>query len=290
MRVIGNSGLEVGSIGLGGMPLSLEGRPDEADSVRVIHAALDAGMTLIDTADVYCLDDSDIGHNERLIAKALRLWRGERDRIVVATKGGLRRPGGAWVTSGQPRQIRDACERSLKALDLDCIALYQLHAPDPQVPLADSVGEMARLQAEGKIRHVGLSNVEVAEIEQARRIVEVASVQNRFNPLDGERPHDGVIAYCHQEGIAYLPHSSVGGHNGHARLARHPTISCIAQELRASPYQVTLAWLLALSPVMIPIPGASRVESALSSAAAADLELTADQIEQLEQMTGLSPL
>jgi len=145
-RSIGSSGLTVSCIGLGGMPLSLDDRPAEADGVRVIHAALDAGMTLIDTADVYCRNDDDINHNERLVARALRLWSGARDRVVVATKGGLRRPGGAWVAAGRPDQIRLACERSLTALDVECITLYQLHAPDPRVPLADTVGELADLK------------------------------------------------------------------------------------------------------------------------------------------------
>lgn len=280
----------MGCVGLGAMPLSLQGRPGDADGIHVIHAALDAGITLIDTADVYCIDDNDLGHNERLVAKALRLWRGDPDRVVVATKGGLARPGGDWVRAARPEQLKQACERSLQALGVEHITLYQLHAPDPEVPIADSVGALADLQGEGKIRHVGLSNVSVAEIEQARRLVNVVSVQNRFNPFDGERPLDSVLAHCHEHGIAYLPHSPMGGHHGHVRMADQPLLARIAEAHAASPYQVVLAWLLALSPLVIPIPGASRMESALSSAGAASLELTADELGLLSQAFGFQPL
>src|SRR5580693_4056517 len=168
-RPLGSSGLTVGAVGLGGMYLSIRDRPSEDDAVRTIHAALDAGITLIDTADVYCLDQRDIGHNERLIARALR-DRAHED-VVVATKGGLERPNGAWTRNARPAHLRRACEASLAALGVDRIAVYQLHAPDPAVPLEDSVGELARLRAEGKIAHVGLSNVSATEIEVARRIV-----------------------------------------------------------------------------------------------------------------------
>src|SRR5690606_23709592 len=134
-------------IGLGGMPLSIQGRPDEAQAIAVIHAALDAGITFIDTADAYCLDDGEIGHNERLIAKALAAW--PSARVVVATKGGLERPGGRWETNGRPEHLRAACERSLAALGVEQIELYQLHAPDSAVPFAESVGALADLRREG---------------------------------------------------------------------------------------------------------------------------------------------
>src|SRR5580692_572783 len=156
-RPLGSSGLTVGAVGLGGMYLSIRDRPSEDDAVRTIHAALDAGITLIDTADVYCLDQRDIGHNERLIARALR--EKPHANVVVATKGGLERPSGSWTRNARPVHLREACERSLKALGVSRIDVYQLHAPDPSVPLADSVGELAKLRAEGKIAHVALSNV-----------------------------------------------------------------------------------------------------------------------------------
>jgi aryl-alcohol dehydrogenase-like predicted oxidoreductase len=273
--------LEVGCIGLGGMPLSLEGRPAEADAVRVIHAALDAGMTLIDTADVYCIDDDDLGHNERVIARALRERPAGAAGVVVATKGGLRRPRGGWVVDARPERLTAACEASLRALGVEAIDLYQLHAPDDQVPLADSVGALADLAHAGKIRRVGLSNVSIAEIEQARGIVEIVSVQNRCNPMDTAAFESGVVRHCAEQGIAFLPHSPVGGHRGHARVPDDPTLGRVAERHGATPYQVCLALLRSLTEVMIPIPGASRVESARSSAAAADLVLSDEDRAEL---------
>jgi aryl-alcohol dehydrogenase-like predicted oxidoreductase len=270
------------AIGLGGMPLSLEGRPARDDAVKVIHAALDAGITLIDTADVYCIDDGDIGHNEQLIARALWSWSGDPDSILVCTKGGLRRPGGDWVPDGRPAHLRDACERSLSALGVDRIAVYQLHAPDPQVPFAESVGELARLREEGKVEHVGLSNVSAAQIDEARAIVPVVSVQNRCNPFDLHAFSDGVIAKCEAEGLAFLPWSPVGGGRGKGQVAGDPVLAEVGQRHGASPFQVALAWLLLKSGAMFPIPGASRVESARSSAGAAELMLSPEDVGQID--------
>lgn len=264
------------------MPLSLANRPDDEQAIQVIHAALDAGMTLIDTADVYCLDDSDIGHNERLIARALA-GRSDRDRVVVATKGGLRRPGGAWITDGRPEHLRAACDASLKALGVEQIDLYQLHAPDANIPFADSIGALAECQRAGKVRHIGLSNVNVAQIEEARRMVEVVSVQNRCNPFDTESFQNGVVRHCHDHGIAFLAYSPVGGHYGHVRIPKDPTLNELARRHDATPYQLCLALLLAQSEALIPIPGASRVDSARSSAQAADIVLGQDDLARLAQ-------
>lgn len=284
-RKLGGTEFEVGVIGLGGMPLSLDGRPSEADAIRVIHAALDGGMTLIDTADVYCIDDNDIGHNERLIAKALL---GRRERVVVATKGGLRRPRGDWTTDGSPKQLRRACEASLVALGVTCIDLYQLHAPDDRVPLEESVGMLARLREEGKIRHVGLSNVDTDELERASKIVPIVSVQNRLNPHDLRSVRNGVLAACAARGIAFLPYSPVGGGRGKEKIARDPRLVAVGQKIDASPFEVALAWVLSLAEVMLPIPGASRVESAMSSARAASLELSRGDLRHLDDAYGFS--
>jgi aryl-alcohol dehydrogenase-like predicted oxidoreductase len=273
---------EVGCIGLGGMPLSIQGRPPEADALRVIAAALDAGMDFIDTADVYCLDHRDIGHNERLIAKALR-ERPDGARVVVATKCGLERPDGAWTTNGRPAHLRAATEASLRALGVERLALQQLHAPDDDVPLADSVGELARLRAEGKIAHVGLSNVSVDEIRLAEAIVPIVSVQNRCNPFDRRAWDEGVVQYCTERGIAFLPYSPVGGGRGKKNVASDPTLTTVGARHGATPFQVALAWLLAKSPVMIPIPGASRIQSAVDSAKAAELRLTAADLAELDR-------
>jgi len=175
------------------MHLSIDGRPSEAQGIRVLHAALDAGVTLIDTADVYCLNQHDIGHNERLIAAALASWPGARGGVTVATKGGVVRPGGRWESDARPAQLRAACDRSLLALGIERIDVYQLHAPDPRVPFAESVGELARLREQGKVRWVGLSNVSVAQIREAQAIAPVTSVQNRLNPFFREALYGGVV-------------------------------------------------------------------------------------------------
>lgn len=286
-RQVGNSNLTVSSIGLGGMPLSIQGRPSESQAIRVIHAALDAGVTLIDTADVYCLDDDDIGHNERLIQRALQAWVGDLQKIVVATKGGLTRPNGEWARNAHPQHLREACERSLKALGVPRISLYQLHAPDPRVPFEDSVGELALLQKEGKIAHIGLSNVTVAHIEIAQRLASVVSVQNRCNPHDLRAFQEGVVAKCEQEGIAFLPWSPVGGGSGKTDLAKDDALLKVAHRYDVSAYEIALAWLLAVSPVMIPIPGASKETSIRSSAHAASLRLKPQDILELSGAFGL---
>jgi len=280
-RPLGDTGLEVSCIGLGGMPMSLRGRPSEDESVRVIHAALDHGMTFIDTADVYCQDHTDIGHNERLVARALREWSGGSE-IVVATKGGLERPDGDWTTNGRPEHLRSACEASLRALGVEAITLYQFHAPCDQVPFADSVGELSRLRAEGKIQHVGLSNVSIDELTTAQTLVPIVSVQNRCNPHDTRAWSGGVLARCEADGVVYLPYSPVGGGRGLRRVGSDAALNAVGARHGASPYEVALAWLLASSPAMIPIPGASKVSSATSSARAADLTLSDLDMTELD--------
>lgn len=255
------------------MHLSIVERPSESEGITVIHAALDAGMTIIDTADAYCLDERETGHNERLIARALRSWNGPRDRIVVATKGGIVRRGGAWDRDGRPEHLRSACDASLKALGLEQIALYQLHAPDPAVPFAESVAAMAELRRSGKIRWVGLSNVTVDQIRQAEAIVPVTTVQNRLNPYFREAPHDGVVAYCGERGIGYLAYSPTGGGRLTKKLPSHPTLLEIGRRLGATPHAVCIAWVLAQGPTVITIPSARRIEHARDSARAGDLDL-----------------
>ena len=276
-------GLQVSAIGLGEMPMSLAGRPDEAQSIRTIHAALDAGVTLIDTADAYCRDASEVGHGERLVAKALAAWPGDSDRLLVATKGGHTRPGGSWDLDGRPEHLREACEASLRALGVEAIGLYQFHRPDPKVPFAESVGAMAELKAAGKVRLVGLSNVRVDQIRQARELVEVASVQNEFSPRF--RRSEGELAWCAANRIAFLPWSPLGGiGRGRDLGGRHKAFAAVAAVHGVSAQQVALAWELAKAPVVIPIPGASRPETITDSAAAASLRLSADELASLDQV------
>jgi aryl-alcohol dehydrogenase-like predicted oxidoreductase len=283
-RALGPGGPSVSAVGIGGMYLSIHGRPDEADAVRALHAAFDAGVTFVDTADVYCLDHRDIGHNERLIARALREKKGAS--VLVATKGGLERPDGAWTRNARPDHLRRACEASLSALGVGCIDLYQLHAPDPVVPIAESVGELARLRGEGKVARVGLSNVTVKEIEAARAVVPIASVQNRWSPGHRQPEKDGVLAYCTEHGIALLPYSPFGGASGAKRLAGTGRLAEQARRRGVSPHRLVLAWMLAKSPVVVAIPGVRRVESAVDSAKASDTVLSAADVEAIEKAFG----
>jgi aryl-alcohol dehydrogenase-like predicted oxidoreductase len=278
---------DVFPIGLGGMPMSLDGRPEEAQSIRTIHAALDAGVNLIDTADAYARDHTDIGHNERLIAKALR---GRRDGVVVATKGGHLRDGQAWTLDGSPKHLKEACEASLKALETDRIDLYQYHRPDPDVPYAESIGALKELQDEGKVRWIGISNADTDQIEETRSIVELVSVQNQLSLEYPSPVTKGEVALCEQHGIAFLPWSPLGGiANASDAAGNHNPVKDAAQAHGVSPQQVALAWLLALSPVMIPIPGASRPETIADSLKAVDLELSRDELDAISEAAGLAP-
>lgn len=273
-RSLGADTVKVSAVGYGGMHLSIQDRPSDAQGVRVIHAALDAGVTLIDTADVYCLDDNDLGHNERLIARALDSWPGDRDDVLVATKGGVTRPSGRWDTDGRPEHLRAACERSLKALNVERIDLYQLHAPDPRVPLSDSVGALADLQQQGKVRWVGLSNVSVSQIQEAESVAAVSSVQNRLNPFFREALAEGVVEYCAGRGIGFLAYSPTGGGRLNRKLPAHPVLQPMAARLGVTSHALVLAWVLARSPAIIVIPSARTVEHALDSTGAAELTLS----------------
>ncbi len=282
-RQLGRTGIGLFPIGLGAMPLSLRGRPNERAALGVIHAALEAGVTFIDTANAYCIEARDVGHNERLIASALREWK-SRGGVTVATKGGLIRPGGAWKTEGRPDHLRRACEQSLRDLGVETIDLYQLHTPDGRVAWADQVGELARLQAEGKIRHIGLSNVSAAELRQALAIVRVESVQNRCNPTDQGDLKSGLVRACAEEGVTYLPYSPVGGHQGHKRMGRQRALSELAKRHGTSPQCIMLAWLLGKGAHVVPIPGASRVASITDSCRAVEVRLSADDTAQVDAM------
>ena len=280
-RTIGD--VQVGAVGLGGMPMSIEGRPDEARSVRTIHAALDAGITFIDTADAYHLHADDVGHNESLIAGALRSYGGDTSDVLVATKGGHLRPGdGSWTIDGSPDHLKRACEASLKRLGVDAIGLYQHHRTDPDVPYADSIGAIRDLLDEGKIRMAGISNADPAQIRQAQEILggRLVSVQNQFSPAF--RSSEPELQLCDELGIAFLPWSPLGGISKAGDLGGRSEFSRIGAEHGVSPQQVCLAWLLAKSPQVIPIPGASRPETITDSARAAELTLSPDELAALD--------
>jgi len=281
-RALGPGAPDVCVVGLGGMHLSIAGRPDEATALRVIHAALDGGATIIDTADVYCLDDADVGHNERLIAKALRTWGGRRDAVVVATKGGLTRPGGRWESDARPEHLRRACDRSLKALATERIDLYQLHAPDHEVPFTDSIGALVELQRAGKIRWIGVSNVTVEEIAAAASLTPLLAVQNRLNPFFREALSGGVVAECGRRGLGFLAYSPVGGGRLNKKLPDHPVLQPIARRHGISPHAVVLAWALAQGETVIAIPSARTPAHAADSLTAADVQLSAAELAAID--------
>jgi aryl-alcohol dehydrogenase-like predicted oxidoreductase len=240
-------------------------------------------VNLIDTSDSYCLDDSETGHNERLIAEALAEM-GAGDEVLVATKGGIVRPGGRWERNASPEHLRAACEHSLKMLGTDRIGLYQLHAPDPKVRFTDSVSEVARLYEEGKVAAVGLSNVSLMQVQAALAIVPVTSVQNRFNPWDRSSEQTGILQFCDQNSITFLPYSPVGGGRRVALLRESEDIRAIGGRYGgATPEELVLAWILAASPSLVPIPGASRVQSVESSVRAESLRLDERTRRELEE-------
>ncbi|WP_406449581.1 aldo/keto reductase [Streptomyces sp. NBC_01622] len=275
--------VEVSAIGLGGMPMSIEGRPDEARSLATIQAALDAGVTLIDTADAYHLHADEVGHNETLIAKALASHDRGAD-VLVATKGGHLRPGdGSWTLNGSPEYLKEACEASLRRLGVEAIALYQFHRPDPRVPYADSVGAIRDLLDAGKIRLAGISNANPEQIRLANEILggRLVSVQNQFSPAF--RSSEPELELCDELGIAFLPWSPLGGISRAGELgSAYAPFARIAEKHGVSPQRVCLAWMLAKSPVVVPIPGASRPETIRDSAAAPELTLSAEEFAELD--------
>ena len=279
---------EVSAIGLGEMPMSVPTRPDEAQSIRTIHAALDAGVTLIDTANAYCLNNDEFGHGERLVAKALASYSGNRDAVLVATKGGALRPGGRWEHDGRPEAIRAACEASLGRLGVDTIGLWQHHRPDPKVDYADTLGAVRKLYDDGLIAMAGISNTDVDQIKLAQQILgdALVSVQNQFSPAF--RSSEDELAYCADQNLAFLPWSPLGGISKAGDLgSRFAPFQQVARDCGVSPQRVALAWSLAKAPVVIPIPGASRPETILDSLGALDLELDEAQMQALDA-TGAS--
>jgi aryl-alcohol dehydrogenase-like predicted oxidoreductase len=282
-RTIGD--VTVSAIGFGGMPISIEGRPDEAQAIATIHAALDAGITLIDTADAYRMPGEGFSHNEQLIAKALKSWGGDTSNVLVATKGGHLRDEPtphAWQLNGHPDYLKQAVQSSLKNLGVDAIGLYQFHRPDPAVDYADSVGAIRDLLDDGVIRMAGISNANPAQIRQAQEILggRLVSVQNQFSPAF--RSSEPELDLCDELGIAFLPWSPLGGISGAGKLGeKFGPFNDIATERGVSPQVICLAWELALSPVVIPIPGSSRPATIIDSATAVDVELTPAEVESL---------
>jgi aryl-alcohol dehydrogenase-like predicted oxidoreductase/predicted kinase len=265
------------------MRLSTDPDRDEGRATAVLHAALDAGIDFFDTADAYCRDEADNGHNERLIAGALATWPGDRSRVRVATKGGLTRPGGRWVPDGRARHLREACERSLAALGVARLDVYQLHAPDPRTPLATSVRALAELQREGLITAIGLCNVTVRQLEEARRIADIGSVQVELSVWHDEHFLSGVVEYCLAHRLPLLAYRPLGGPSRRRRTSADPTLRAIAARHDATPFEIALAWLMDLSDLVVPLPGATRVETVHSVARAGRIVLSDADRAQLDR-------
>jgi aryl-alcohol dehydrogenase-like predicted oxidoreductase len=267
--------MPVNRFGFGAMRLTgqgIWGEPaDREECKRVLRRALELGINFIDTADSYGPEVS-----ERLIAETLYPYPNE---LVIATKGGLLRPGpGQWDPDGRPEHLRAACEGSLKRLRVDQIDLYQFHRPDPKVPFEESIGALKALKDEGKIRHLGLSNVTTDQVEQAQKLTPIVSVQNRYSVY--ERTSEPVLEFCSLEEIAFLPWRPVEG----GELAATGVVAQIARRNGATPAQVALAWLLAHSPVMLPIPGTSKVTHLEENLGAVGLDLAPAELAELDKI------
>ncbi len=266
------------------MRLSTDEDRDEARAVATIAAAAGAGVTIFDTAHAYARDETELGHNERLLARALR---GLGDARIV-TKGGMARTGGGWIPDGRAKAIRADCEASLAALDGVPIDLYLIHAPDSGTPWRTSVRALARLADEGLAKRVGVSNVNRMQLDEALDLAPIAAVQVALSPFDDRAVRGGVLERCEEAGVEVIAHSPLGGPRRAAALTRLEVLTRIASARDATPAQVALAWLLALSPLVVPIPGARRPESARSAAGAAQLDLSADDRAALDSAFGAS--
>ncbi|MBE9171063.1 aldo/keto reductase [Pleurocapsales cyanobacterium LEGE 06147] len=282
-KKLNQTNITISAIGLGGMPLSLSSRPPESEAIAVIHKALDLGVTLIDTADSYCRDESDKHHNERLIAKALKQYKGDTSQVTVATKGGLMRPNGSWTRNGNPDHLRKTIRQSYEALGGEkSIALWQYHAPDPNYTIEEALAPAKEAVEEGLIRYVGVSNFSVEQIKQAREILEIVSVQNQYNPWHRQPEFDGVLEYCEREGLTFFPWSPLGGSSRVSRLQDIPIIAQLAAEKDVSVYQIVLVWLRAKSPCIVPIPGASKISSIEDSVQAVAVKLSSEEVQRLD--------
>lgn len=281
---LGASGLQVSAMGIGAMHLSLAGRPPREQALAVLHRALELGVTFIDTADAYCVDEGDKHHNETLVHEALATWTGDSSGVVIATKGGLMRPGGAWTTNGDPAHLRRTIRESHAALGSErAITLWQHHDPDPDVALERSLEPVREAVREGLIRFVGVSNYSVEQIERAREMLEVISVQNQYSPWHREPERDGVLAYCEREGLTFLPWSPLGGSSRAKRLEDFPDLLRLARERQISPQRLVLAWHMAKAPCVLPIPGVSRTESLEDCLGALDVQLSDEEVRRIDR-------
>lgn len=283
---LGKSGVSTSAIGLGGMPMSVYERPTESQSINVIHRALDLGITFIDTADSYCKDESDKHHNERLIHKALQTYTGDTSNVIVATKGGLMRPNQSWTRNGNPEHLRETIRVSFETFGGDKpIDIWQYHSPDPDYTIEASLTPAKEAQEAGMINKIGVSNFSVEQINQARDVVDIVSVQNQYSPWQRQPEIDGVLEYCENEGLTFLPWSPFGGRRRHQGLADIKAIANLAEEKNVSVYCIVLAWLRSKSPCILPIPGASKTSSIEDSVKAIDIKLSPAEVKKIDKET-----
>jgi aryl-alcohol dehydrogenase-like predicted oxidoreductase len=285
-KQLGKTGIFLSAIGLGGMPMSISNRPPESQSIEVIHRALDLGITFIDTADSYCKDESEKHHNERLIHKALSSYKGDISQVIVATKGGLMRPDGNWITNGNPEHLRQTIRASFEALGgTKPIDIWQYHAPDTNYTIEESLAPVKEAVEAGLIRFVGVSNFSVEQIKRARDVVDIVSVQNQYSPWQRQPENDSVLKYCEQQGLTFLPWSPFGGRRRHQNLQDIPAIAQLAKEKGVSVYNIVLAWLRSKSPAILPIPGASKVSSIEDSVQAINVKLSDEEVQKIDRAT-----
>ncbi|CAF1527535.1 unnamed protein product [Rotaria magnacalcarata] len=281
---LGHTDVRITRIGLGSMPLSIHGRPIQEDAINVIHRTLDLGITLIDTADAYCLDENDKNYSELLIYQALQTYQGPANinRIIIATKGGLVRPGGAWQTDLNPCRLRQAIRKSYQSLGGQSpIPLWQIHnCPQDDKYTLKEIFEPIREAVElNLIRYVGVSNFSVEQIQEAQTYVEIQSVQNVFNLFKRQAETDGVLKYCEDNGLTFLAYSPMGGRRKHKKLNKEKLLINLAQKYQCSTYCIVLAWILSKSKCIVPIPGASKITSIEDSVKAMYLHLEQDDIQ-----------
>lgn len=280
-RLLGNTSTRVSVVGYGAMALSLE-RVPEAEALDTLRRVFDLGVTFIDTAYSYCDDERDQHHNERLVARAIAAWDGPRDSICVATKGGAIRVNGRWQRNGRPEHLYDVIRGSHAALGGTApIPLWQHHWPDPRVPVRDSMAAVRRAVDEGLVRHVGVSNYTVTQIEEARAVVDIVTVQNQYNLWCRDPEYDGVLAYCERENICFLPYRPVGGLGLAQQLHRTRVLAEMAAARGISVYRLMIAWFLARSSCILPIPGSRRWTNAEDCLRAVEVELTPDDVARI---------
>lgn len=278
-------------IGLGAMPLSIgDNRPSTAKASHIIKTFLEMGGNFIDTADVYGLDDTDRGHNEKLLSQAIKQF-DSNNSIIISTKGGATRPNGGWSfrDGGHPQQLQLACESSLKNLNVSAIDLYYLHGPDPHIPFADSLGALIKLQEKGKIKNIGVANVTLEQLKVACSLTTISAVQNRCNPFCKADLQNGLIAFCKSNNISYVPYCPLGGWAEHTKLSTSPLFDYFTKKYGVTSYQLCLAWLINKYDNIIPIPGMDKIDHVAANFHALNIALEQGDSKMIDEFPDLYP-